>query len=307
MINMPSFAQVRAQVKSIRDRYPDARAIGIGLPALDEAMPAPPVLRVGSEELPVMQCGSVLALRERLVDLPAGGPPARRADRPAAGGVGRRPARAIRPPQSVFHRALATREGAVQGALRRPASGRAPCVGGPRAPRRGARGRISPGAERFPGCRDGLATSVRDDYRKPAWRTGPGGAPRLGDGWRSRADTECPAAGGAGGIARRGGGRRGTYGAGDLRMRGATRAPDGLHVGLVARVLFDADAKGDERAAKARGKLEALLDLQDLNTALARAWTDAAERVVQRRLSRTARLASAGIARHGRGGARRCR
>ena len=54
----------------------------------------------------------------------------------------------------------------------------------------------------------------------------------------------------------------------------------------MARVLFHADGKGDERAAKARGKLEALLDLNDLDPGLARGWTAAAERLVRRRLSR---------------------
>ena len=75
MSGVPSFAQIRAHVESIRDRYPDARAIGIGMPALDEATPATSVLRIGSEELPVIRCGSVLALRERFLDLPATGPP----------------------------------------------------------------------------------------------------------------------------------------------------------------------------------------------------------------------------------------
>ena len=50
MSSVPSVAQIRAQVKSVRDRYPDARAIGIRMPALDEATPAPSVLRVGCEE-----------------------------------------------------------------------------------------------------------------------------------------------------------------------------------------------------------------------------------------------------------------
>ena len=60
-----------------------------------------------------------------------------------------------------------------------------------------------------------------------------------------------------------------------------------VSVGLVARVLFDPDVTGDERAAKARGKLEALLGLNELDAELAHAWTEAAERVLQRRLSRT--------------------
>ena len=67
-----------------------------------------------------------------------------------------------------------------------------------------------------------------------------------------------------------------------------------VSVGLVARVLFDTDGKGNERAAKARGKLEALLDLHDLDPGLARGWTAAAERLVRRRLSRSAEPGRAG-------------
>ena len=75
MTGVPSMAQIRAQVASIRKGYPDARAIGIGLPALDEAATATAALRIDAEELPVVRCRSVLALREHLVDLPAAGPP----------------------------------------------------------------------------------------------------------------------------------------------------------------------------------------------------------------------------------------
>ena len=51
-------------------------------------------------------------------------------------------------------------------------------------------------------------------------------------------------------------------------------------VGLVASVLFDPESKGDERAAKARGKLEAMLGLGDLDAELARGWASAAESVI---------------------------
>ena len=61
-----------------------------------------------------------------------------------------------------------------------------------------------------------------------------------------------------------------------------------VSIGLVARVLFDTDGRANERAARARGKLEALLELHDLDAALARAWTAAAERVVRRQLARSA-------------------
>ena len=75
MTGAPSLAQVRAQVRSIREKARKARAIAIGLPALDVSEPAPETMRIASEELPVFRSGSVLALRERLVDLPDEGPP----------------------------------------------------------------------------------------------------------------------------------------------------------------------------------------------------------------------------------------
>ena len=75
MTGAPSLAQVRAQVRSVLEKARKAHAIAIGLPSLDASKPAPETMRIGSEELPVFRSGSVLALRERLVDLPDDGPP----------------------------------------------------------------------------------------------------------------------------------------------------------------------------------------------------------------------------------------
>ena len=75
MTSVPSVAQIRAQVESIRDRYPDARAIGIRMPALDEATPARPCCGSVPRSFLSSNAGSVLALRERLVNLSDAGPP----------------------------------------------------------------------------------------------------------------------------------------------------------------------------------------------------------------------------------------
>ena len=184
---------------------------------------------------------------------------------------------------------------------------------GARAPRRGARGGLSTGPERLSGCRDGLAPSVRDDYRKPARRTGPGGAPCLGAGWRSRADAECPAGVGAGGIARRGGGRRGTCGAGGFRVRGATRAPDGLRRPCGAcPVRFGRQGRrtGGEGERQARGAARPArpgrgdrprMDRRGRGRGAATASSSSSGRL------RAGEVAARGVPRDGRGGARRCR
>ena len=57
-----------------------------------------------------------------------------------------------------------------------------------------------------------------------------------------------------------------------------------IAVGLVARVLFGPEAKGDDSAIKASGRLEAWLGGGELSTNLALGWADAAEALVRRRL-----------------------
>ncbi len=292
MTGVPSFVQIRAQVESIRKQYPDARVIGIGLPVLDDAATAPPALRIGSEELPVARCGSVLALRERLVDLRADGPPlVVLTDLPETelgedvlARLARRKLVSIEAWQLVKERfkaqyvdpRLADRHEWAAPALlnAEPESGYPPAPSGfldaETAWRRLFEALAGiPRGERDPEALLAWALDgdpVRTlDALPAAVRTGLAVAAEDSAGRTARAILEC-----AGRLGRR-----------------------TVSVGLVARVLFDADGKGDERAARARGKLEALLGLHDLDAALARGWTAAAERVVRRRLAPPAEAPSA--------------
>ena len=287
MTGVPSLAQVRAQVKSIRDRYPDARAIGIGLPVLGEAVAAPPALRIGAEELPVVRSSSVLALRERLVDLPAAGPPlvvltdlpptelgddlrARLAHRKLFSIDAWQLVKERFKAHYVDPRLVERHEWAARSLLdAEPEAGYPPVPSGfldaETAWRRLFETLIGiPRGERDPEAL--LAWTLDDepeqrlDALPEAVRTGLAVAAEDSAGRVARAILEC-----AGRLGRR-----------------------TISVGLVARVLFDTDGKGNERAAKASGKLEALLDLNDLDPGLAREWTAAAERLVRRRLSRPA-------------------
>ena len=306
MTTLPSFAQVRAQVQSIREKYRDARVIGIGMPALDETTPAPPVLRIGSEELPVIQCGSVLALRERLVDLPAGGPPlVVLTDLPPAelgadllARLAHRRVVSIEPWQLVKERfkalyvdpRLVARHAWAARALldAEPEAGYPPVPSGFLDAETAWRHLFAtitgnPRGERDPEAL--LAWAMDGDPVRtlnalpPAVRAGMPDAVEAGAGRTARAIFEC-----AGRLGRR-----------------------TVSIGLVARVLFDADAKGDERAAKARGKLEVV-------ARPAGPGHRACPRVDRRRRAGSPAtalpncgLASGGVARHGRGGARRCR
>ena len=284
MTGTPSIAQVRAQVQSIRRKFPEARAIGIRLPALDEATPAPPVLQVGSEELPVIQGGSVLALRERLVELPAAGPPvvvltdlqpAELGDDLLARFAHRR-VYPIEPWQLVKERFRARY---VDPRLVEHHAWAAPALLDVE-PQGGYRPAPSGFLDAEAAWRHlvealtGIPRGERDPVALLGWVLD--GSPaetlgRLSD--EARAGMAEAVQDSAGRTAR------------VIFERAGRLGRRALAVGLVAGVLFDSAWKGDERAAKARGKLEALLDLHDLDQTLARAWTAAAERVVRRRLS----------------------
>ena len=287
MSSMPSFAQIRAQVASIHGRYPDARAIGIGLPALDAATPAPSVLEIGSEAFPVVRCSSVLALRERLVDLPAAGPPLVVLTDLSQQELGddlrvrfaHRKLFSVEEWQLVKERfkvlnvdpRLVERHPWTARALldAEPGDGYPPVPSGFLDAETAWRHLFEtlagmPCGERDPEALlawalDG-APAEKLNALPEAVRTGLALAAEASAGRTARAIFEC-----AGRLGRR-----------------------TVAVGLAARILFSPDAQGDQRAAKARGKLEALLGLHDLDEALARGWIDAAERVVRRRLARRA-------------------
>ena len=277
----PSLAQVRAQVKSIREKFQEARAIAIRLAALDAAATVPATLRIDSEDLPVFRSDSVLALRERLVELPDDGPPlVVLTDLPQAelGGdllarFARRTifsidpwqlvkeqfqARSVDPRLSQNHpwvaRALLDTEPHAayapvpSGFLDAETAWRhlfATVVG----TRRGERDPEALLAWAIDEARAGKLNALSD-----AVRTGLAAAVETSTGRAARLIFECA-------------------------TRFGRRA---VSVGLVAGVLFDPQSTGDERAARAAGKLEALLGLLELDADQAHAWTDAAERVVLR-------------------------
>jgi hypothetical protein len=56
-------------------------------------------------------------------------------------------------------------------------------------------------------------------------------------------------------------------------------------VGLVMRVLFGPEAKGDEIAARAVGRLESWLGASELDESIASTWSEASESVMRRRLA----------------------
>lgn len=283
MTNAPSAAQVRAQVQSIREKVPNAPAIAIRLPSLDAPAPVPATLPIGAEELPVFRSDSVLALRERLAELPADGPPfVVLTDLPESELGGDLLARFAR--QRIFSidswQLVKERFGArnVDPRLVRhdwaaralldaePEAGYAPVPSGFLDAETAWRHLFealvgTPRGERDP---EALLAWVLDEAPggdpnglENAVRAGLAVAVEASAGRAARAIFECA-----------------------LRLR--RRA---VSVGLVARVLFDPDSTGDERAAKARGKLEALLGLPELDAELAVVWADAAERVLRRRLS----------------------
>ena len=283
MTSAPSVAQVRAQVQSIREKIWSAPAIAIRLPALDAQAPAPETLPIGAEELPVFRSDSVLALRERLAELSADGPPlVVLTDLPESELGGDLLARFARQrlfsidswqlvkerfgarnvdPRLVRHdwaaRALLDAE---------PEAGYAPVPSGfldaETAWRRLFETLVgTPRGERDP---EALLAWALDDAL--------GGDPDgLGDAVRAGLAEAAEASAG-----------RAARAIFECALRLGRRA---VSVGLAARVLFDPDSTGDERAAKARGKLEALLGLPELDAELAVVWADAAERVLRRRLS----------------------
>ena len=285
MTRVPSLAQVCAQVQSIREKFQKARAIAISLPALAAATPVPKTLRIGSEELPVFMSGSVLALRERLVDLPATGPPLVVLTDLAESELGKdllsrfahRRVVAIDPWQLVKDRFRAINVD-PRLAARHAWAARALLDGEPE----GGYPPVSSGfLDAETAWRHLFKTSIgskrgeRDPETLLAWALDGAPAEKLNalpdEARAGLADAVEASAGRAARVIF------------ECAVRLGRRT---VSVGLVARVLFDPDSTGDARAAKARGKLEALIGLDDLDAEVARTWTDAAERVLRPRLSR---------------------
>ena len=286
MTSLPSKAQICAQVAEVRNRYPKARVIAIQSAAAGET----PALRVASADLPVFRADSVLALRERLAALPGDGPPlvvlteltsAELGSDLLARLAGRKPF-PIDPWQLVKARFAARHVD-------------------PRLTRCGVRV-----AEALLDTEpDGGYPRVPNGFleAETAWRhliealAGvPGGEcdPEALLAWAlERAPAATPAAAPDDARAALADGVEATGGrvsrvlfesVGRLGRRAVA-------AGLAAGVLFEAE--GDERAAKARGKLEGLLGLDNLDAALARRWTVAAERVLRRRRTQPADADSA--------------
>lgn len=277
MTGDPSFAWVRARATAVRASYPDARAIGIRVSRLDPS--APPS---DGGDLPLLPCPSVLALRERLIDLPAAGPPVVLVTDVAdddlgsdlrARIAGRRLFR-IEPWQLVKDRfrarfvdpRLEEHEWAAGALLDAEPDG-----GWPPAPS-GFLDAETAWRHLFRGLA-GIPRGERHPEALLAWVLDGGPAGKL-DALPGEARSGLAAA------VRESAGRT----AGVIFERAGRLGPRSLSVGLAAAVLFGPETKGDETAARARGRLEALLDLDDLDEALARGWTEAAERVVRRRL-----------------------
>ena len=275
----PSLAQVRAQVDAVRKKFPDARAIGIQVSRLDWPAAFP-----DGEDLPLVPCPSVLALRERLVDLPPAGPPVVLLTDVAEddlgtdlrGRIAGRQLYRIDPWQLVKDRfraryvdpRLAERYGWAAAALldAEPAGGYPPVPSGFLDAETAWRHLFQRLA--------GIPRGERHPEALLAWALDGGAAEKL-DALPDETRSGLAAA------VRESAGRPAAV----IFERAGRFGPRSLSVGLVAAVLFGPETKGDETAAKARGRLEALLGLDDLDEALARGWTEAAERVLRRRLS----------------------
>lgn len=278
MTGDPFYARVRAQAAAVRAGYPDARAIGIRVSRLDPSAPPP-----DGGDLPLVPCPSVLALRERLIDLPAAGPPVVLVTDVADDDLGSdlrvriagRRLYPIEPWQLVKDRfrarfvdpRLVEHEWAAGALLDAEPDG-----GWPPAPS-GFLDAETAWRHLFRGLA-GIPRGERHPEALLAWVLDGGPAGKL-DALPGEARSGLAAA------VRESAGRT----AGVVFERAGRLGPRALSVGLAAAVLFGPETKGDETAARARGRLEALLDLDELDEALARGWTEAAERVARRRLS----------------------
>jgi hypothetical protein len=280
---IPTPAQIRAQVSAVLDKIPDARVIGIRSPltaALGDT------LQLADVELTVARSDSVLEIRERLEGLAEGSAPlvlltpVEEAELGAdvVGRLARRQLFSIDPWQLVKDRFRA-RFIDPRLVQQHPWVARAlleaePAGGYPPAPSGFVQADLVWGAL-FKALL-GLPNGDRDAEAWIEWSLAPEK--------RELAQQLVPEV------------RRSLSAAVERVAGGAARAvfdfAVGEHgdrtfaVGLVARVLFGAEAGSNAVATKATGKMEVLLGGEELDPKVALAWADAAESVVGRLLAR---------------------
>lgn len=280
---IPTPAQIRAQVSAVLGKVPDARVIGIRAPLTVELGES---VRIGDTELSVARSDSVLDIRERLAELADEAAPIvlltpiseAELGADVVARLAKRQLFAIEPWQLLKDRfqarfvdpRLVQHHGWVAQALLEAE----PADGYPPAPS----GFVQAGLVwdvlfrtllGLPGgscdAESWIEWSLDPDKRRRAAALAPNMLRSLGE-----------AVEGAGGAA-----ARRVF---DCAV--GARGDSALSVGLVARVLFGADAQGDPAASKATGKLEAWICAGELTTEIALAWADAAEAVTRRLLAR---------------------
>jgi hypothetical protein len=277
----PTPAQVRAQVAAVLEKATDARVIGVRAPL---GMALGDTLRLDGRELRVSRTDSVLALREQLDALPEGAPPLvllTTLDESELGAdllarLARRRLFSVDPWQLVKERfrarwvapELVERHAWVARALLEVE----PPEGFPPAPSGFLQEELV-----WRILFDALLGLCTDEHDAEAWIE-----------WSLAPENTCRAAAltpeqrtsfaaaleaGAGSVAR-------TVFACATGPHGA----DTFAVGLASRVLFTDAVRGESAAAKATGKLEALLGSAELDAKTALLWADAAESVAERLL-----------------------
>jgi len=280
---VPTPAQIRAQVSAVLGKMPDARVIGIKSPLTVELGDT---LRLGDKELAIARSESVLEIRERLDDLAEGSAPMvlltpvdeAELGADVVGRLARRQLFSIDPWQLVKDRFRA-RFVDPRLVQQHPWVARAlleaePDGGYPPAPS----GFIQSDLvwEVLFKALLALPNGDRDAEAWIEWSLDPEKrllAGKLSPEIRSSLSEAVQRIAGA--AAR----TVFEYAIGEHGDRA-------LAVGLVARVLFADQSRGDAVATKATGKLEALVGAEELDARTALAWADAAESVMARLLAR---------------------
>lgn len=283
MTMVPTPAQIRAQVSAVLGKTPDARVIGIKSPLTVELGET---LRLGERELAVARSDSVLEIRERLEAIGEGSLPIvlltpveeNELGADVVGRLARRQIFSIDPWQLVKDRfrarfvdpRLVQQHPWVAQALLEAE----PDEGYPPAPSGFIQADMVWGVlfkallgfgDAELDCESWIAWSLDPDKRRRAGRFSPEIIRSLSDAVQRSAGTASR--------------RVFEYASGE-------HGEQTIAVGLVARVLFASEMRGDAVASKATGKLEALIGGQELDAKTALAWADGAESVIAGLLAR---------------------